>query len=138
MAVFRALERLDLVVPDEETYLEVIRGEGLVTPWSELWERYFTYELAPREGGGFAPRTNKAACLEDAGDIGATDWPALWPAITMPATLIRATVPLGGGDVVPLEVRDGIQAAVPQLELVEVERNHYGVMEHPEAIAAML
>jgi hypothetical protein len=57
--------------------------------------------------------------------------------MTMPALLVRCTVPLGGGLLIPEAERDAFLATAPRAELVEVARNHYGVMDAPETAAAI-
>lgn len=139
-AVRQALDRLDAVVDRPEDYVGRIRDAGFVSPWSEYWTRLYTYELTPI-GERFTPRTDKAACLED------LDWPGRsrvrddWPKITMPALLVRATVPLNGADVVPVTDRDALRATAADLRVVELPTNHFGVMTHPgtaEAVAELL
>ena len=51
------------------------RSTGLISPWSELWEQYFEYELQP-VAGGVRARTSKAAVSEDFAISGRRD-PAL-------------------------------------------------------------
>jgi pimeloyl-ACP methyl ester carboxylesterase len=130
------LDRLDAVAPSEEAYLGAIRAAGLATPWDDHWERYYRYELRAADGG-FTPRTSKAAALEDLDKAGREFERDLWSAITMPALLVRATVPLPGGLIVPDDEARAIRAAVPQLELIEIDRNHYGVVTSPVATAAI-
>ena len=130
------LDRLDAVVPSEETYVEAVRAAGLATPWDEHWERYYRYELRATDEG-FTPRTSKAAALEDLEAAGSAPVRDLWGAITMPTLLVRATVPMPGGLIVPDEEARAIGAAVPQLELVEVDRNHFGVVTSPVTTAAI-
>jgi pimeloyl-ACP methyl ester carboxylesterase len=136
-AVRRGLDRLDAVVPSPEPYLEAIRAAGAATPWDDLWERYYTYELGPAEGGGLTPTTSKAACLEDLDGGVDIDAHRLWGGLTMPTLLVRANAPLAGGFVVPEDERDALAAAVPGLRVFESERNHFGVMTDPGAIEAM-
>ncbi|WP_205697167.1 alpha/beta fold hydrolase [Conexibacter sp. SYSU D00693] len=127
VAVRAGLDRLDAVVDDPAQYVEAIRAVGAVTPWHALWETYFAYELAQGDDGRWRARTSKAAALEDL-EAAHDDHRARWPALTMPSLLVRCTVPLGGGLLVPEIERDGLQAAAAQLQVLEVAENHYGVM----------
>jgi pimeloyl-ACP methyl ester carboxylesterase len=135
--VIAGLERLDAVVPTVEAYVEAMRAADFATPWGPLWEAYFAYELGPAPDGGLTPRTSKTACLEDIQKFQSLEFEPLWSAVAMPVTLVRCTVALGGGDVVPAATRDAFRAAVPRAEVVEVDRNHYGVIDAPETIAAL-
>ena len=138
-----AVERLGSVYPSVETYLEVVQRLGTVRPWSPYWERYFRYELAPVPGGGVRARSDRAAVLEDATYGEEHDPRTLWPYLTQPTLLLRATQELfdGAGFIVPPAERDDFLAAVPSARLVEVDANHYGINTHEassEAIAAFL
>ena len=137
-----AVERLGSVYPSVEAYLDVVQRLGTIRPWSPYWERYFRYELAPVEGGVRA-RSDRAAVLEDATYGEEHDPRTLWPYLTMPTLLLRATQELfeGAGYIVPPAERDDFLAAVPSARLVEVDANHYGINTHPasaEAIATAL
>lgn len=137
-----AVGRLGAVYPSFAGYLALVQQLGTVRPWSPYWERYFRYELADVPGGVRA-RSDRAAVLEDA-DYGDQHSPRdLWPNLTMPALLARATQPLVGasGFIVPELERDAFLAAVGSASLVEVDANHYGINTHPataEAIEAFL
>jgi pimeloyl-ACP methyl ester carboxylesterase len=138
-AVRQGLDRLDAVVDRPEDYVGRIRDAGMVTPWNEYWTRFYTYELGPL-GERFTPRTDKAACLEDL-DFDRDRVRDNWPKITMPALLIRATVPFGGADVVSVADRDALRATASDLRVTEVASNHIGVMTDPgtaTAIAGLL
>lgn len=134
-AVRQGLLRLDAVVPTPEAYIEAIRAAGAVQPWSEEWDRFYRYELGPQEDG-FSPTTSRAACQEDLDDFDPTP-SKRWPAITMPALLVRCTVPINGGFIVPEHVLADLRRAVPHLRVVEVDRNHHGVMTHERTAAAI-
>jgi pimeloyl-ACP methyl ester carboxylesterase len=134
-AVRRGLDRLDAVVDRPEDYVGRIRDAGMVTPWNEYWTRFYTYELGPI-GERFTPRTDKAACLEDL-DFDRDRVRDNWPKITMPALLIRATVPFGGADVVSVADRDALRSTASDLRVTEVASNHIGVMTDPDTAAAI-
>lgn len=134
--VRQGLNRLDTVVDRPEDYLAAIRAAGLVTPWNSYWERFYAYELGP-VGDRFSPTTDKTACVEDLDSPDRDQVAAAWPKITMPALLIRATVGIGGGLTVPESDRDAIQQVVPTLRVVELDRNHYGIMTDDRSVAAI-
>jgi pimeloyl-ACP methyl ester carboxylesterase len=139
-AVRQGLDRLDAVVDRPEDYIGRIRDAGVVTPWNEYWTRVYSYELTSL-GDRLTPRTDKAACLEDLDSPDRDRVRDSWPKITMPALLVRATVPLNGADVVPVADRDELRATARDLRVVEVASNHFGVMTDPgtaTAIAALL
>lgn len=135
-AVRAGLARLDAVVPDPETYWGAIQAVGVIGPWGPFWERYFAYELEQRADGTWSPSTSRTAALEDL-EAEQEDLRAYWPNLTMPVLLVRATVPLGGGMLVNDDELTRLRETVPRLEVAEVQRNHYGVMDAPETVAAI-
>ena len=139
-AIRAGLARLDAVVERPEQYVGAIRFVGAISPWSELWDEVYAYELGEVDGG-WSPTTDRAACEEDV-DLGAIGRvQEMWSSLTMPVTLIRATEPLNGGFIVPDGVLAAFREAVPHLEVVEVARNHFTVMDDDataEAIASLV
>lgn len=135
-AVRGTLARLTTVVPDRDGYVAAIRDAGTVRPWSVIWDRHYRYELE-RVDGGWRPSTSAAACQEDLDVLLELSFAPLWPAITMPALLVRCTVPIGGGLVVPATERDALRQAVPQLRLLELEHNHFGALTDDRTVAAI-
>jgi len=134
-----SVDRLDTVHPSLAAYLGLVKGIGTVTPWSEYWDRYFAYELQ-EVPGGVSSRSRKAAVMEDFDYGDRRDARMLWPALTMPVLLIRAGRPMlagTGGDVVRPEIRDEFLAAVPRVEHVEIDANHYSIACHPETAEAL-
>lgn len=135
-AVRAGLNRLDAVVDNPADYVAAVRAGGVVAPWNEYWDRVYRYELGPL-GERFAPTTNKAACLEDLEHAAGGDVVSNWAKITMPALLLRATVPFGGGLVVSEADAVAFRGAAPGLRVVEIERNHFGIMTDEGAATAV-
>jgi 3-oxoadipate enol-lactonase len=133
-----AAARLGAIHPSVEGYLLAVQGLGSIRPWSEYWERYFRYELEP-VAGGFRGRSDREAVLEDLA-YGETHSPRdLWPHLTMPVLLLRATQELlpGAGHIVPAADRDRFLREVAAGRVVEIDANHYGINTHPESAAAI-
>jgi pimeloyl-ACP methyl ester carboxylesterase len=136
-AVVRAaLNRLDAVVADPADYLGAIRDAGLVTPWNEYWERVYRYELGERDGR-FRPATDKAACTEDLDKASTGEVVASWVKLDMPTLLLRATVPFGGGLVISEADVAAFRRAAPAARIVEVDRNHFGIMTDDRTVKAI-
>ena len=132
-----AVERLGKTFPSADDYAARMRALGTVSPWNDLWERYFRYELRQVEGGVQA-RTSRDAVLEDLAYIESHDPRTLWPALTMPVLLLRAARPLvpGGPWLVTEADRDDFLRRVTGAEAVEIDANHYGIVAHPAAVEA--
>ena len=135
-----SVSRLGTVYPSIPEYLQLARSTGLIEPWSDTWDRYFEYELAPVEGG-VASRTSRAAVEEDmAYAESATDPTPYWKALTMPTLVIHAAKPLLPGTeahIVEPALLEQFRAAVPAARIVEVDANHYGVGAHPDTVRAV-
>lgn len=139
-AVRAGVDRLDAVVDRPEDYVAAVRAAGAITPWNAYWDRTYGYELVPA-GDRFTPSTSKAAALEDLDHPDRDDVAAAWPKITMPALLVRATVPLAGGDTISVADRDALLRVAPAVRLLELDVNHFSVMTDerlPGAVTRLL
>ena len=134
--VREGLARLDVVAPTKEDYVGAVRSARPVGEWSPFWDDYYDYELVHTDAG-WTPSTDRVACAEDLDGILDVAPAELWKRITMPAVLIRAKKPIGGGLIVPADVRDALLAAAPDVRLVETSDDHFSIMEAPETLAAM-
>jgi len=137
-AVRAGLNRLDAVVDDPADYLAAIRGAGVVTPWNEYWDRIYRYELGERADGRYSPVTDKAACTEDLDLASTGEVTGAWAKIAMPALLLRATVPFGGDGLVVSEADAvDLRRAAPGMRVLDVDRNHFGIMTDDGMVAAV-
>jgi pimeloyl-ACP methyl ester carboxylesterase len=138
--------RLGAVAVSAEQYLAQIKGIGIIQPWDTYWERYFRYELQPVEGGGVAARTSRAAVMEDVvfgrgafafGDRAGVY--GLWPSLTMPVQLQRATREMlpSTGFIVSQRDRDRFPELVPTATVVDVDANHYTIATSEHAATAI-
>ena len=130
-------ERLGAVYPSPKAYLDLVRGLGTIQPWSESWDAYFLYDLAEAEEGGVRPRTSRTAVLEDLAYGIGRDATELWPNLTMPVLLLRATRPMHpelGGHVIAPELFERFRTEVPDAVSVEVPTNHYDILSDPDVL----
>ncbi len=139
--VLAATERLRDVYPSARDYVNRVRAIGVLTPWEEIWERYLRYELV-EVAGGVRSRTSYDAVMEDVAYGSAHDPAALWPRLSGPALLVRATLPflpsMPRAFAVPADAVSGFLAGVQGASVVEVEANHYGVGVSPRTAAAVV
>lgn len=132
-----SVARLDMRVPSPDTYIEAIRSKGLITPWTPFWDEHYAYELAPDDEGGWSPSTDRAACVADMDDIGATDWTGSWGALRMPTLLVRARRPFAGCTFVPDAALEAFTRAVPGCAVVPVDSDHFTLLTDPAVHAAL-
>ena len=90
--IYAGLDRLATVWPSREAFLGLVQSFPQYQPWP-VWERLFDYELEDVEGGVRA-RSRKEAAMEDEEYRKQQDPHLLWPSVTMPSLLIRATQPI--------------------------------------------
>ena len=134
-----SVDRLNNVVPSRAAYLDAVKAIGTIQPWSEFWDRYFAYELEDFESGVRA-RTRYEAADEDFEYGLRRNASELWPHLTMPVLLLRAQRPLLPGTelfIVKEHQRDAFSKAVADLEVVEVDANHYTIATSPVTVEAL-
>jgi pimeloyl-ACP methyl ester carboxylesterase len=135
-AIIAGLARLKGTFPTADAYVNAVREMGLAAPWNDLWDQHYRYDLIA-ENGNVRPRTDAAAVGEDAAYGGTQDPRAIWPLLTVPTLLLRATVPLGDAPdafVVTKADYDAFLAAVPTATGVEIAANHFGIMAAQETL----
>lgn len=126
-AVVTGLRRLDEVSPDADAYVNRMRALSPASPWGPFWETYYRYELTPGPGP-VTPTTSRMACLEDLEVADLEGVKRRWQHLTMPTLLVRCLRPLADGHFVPREELADLRTAVPHLEVVEIEHDHYSLM----------
>jgi pimeloyl-ACP methyl ester carboxylesterase len=135
-AVRRGLDRLATVVTDPDEYVSLVRGAGTARPWSEYFHRMYAYELTEVDGC-CTPATSRSACLEDLDHPDVDRVVPAWAGLTMPVLLVRALESMGGGLTVPAQDVVRFLAEVPTARLLELDRNHFGVMTDDRTVAAV-
>jgi pimeloyl-ACP methyl ester carboxylesterase len=133
-----SIARLGRVHGSVEEYLQIVRSQGLVEPWTDYWDRAHRYELEELDGG-VRTRTSLDAVAEDRAYTMTQDPYRRWKYLTMPTLLVRANQELrpGCGYVVPANDRDAFLRAVPSAAVVEIDANHLSVNTHPDTVTAI-
>ena len=135
-----AVARLGTVYPSVEAYLDGVKQIGTVSPWSDYFERYLRYELAPVEGG-VRSRSSRDAVMEDADEFqpGHQDVYGLWRYIRQPVLLLRAARELlpGAGFIISEADRDRFAREVQSARVAEIDANHYGIITADATAAAI-
>jgi pimeloyl-ACP methyl ester carboxylesterase len=128
------IDRLEVVYPSVEDYLDAVKAQGLHEPWNDRWEPCLRYGLEEVDGG-VRSRANRGAVAEDRHYTSTQDPYARWRHLTMPTLLLRATRELvpGSGLVVPADDRDRFLREVPHRAVVEIDANHLTIDTDPRA-----
>ncbi len=134
--IFAAVNRLNTVHASAEEFLSKVRAAAVV-PWGSFWEAHYREDLI-QVPGGVRQRASAAAVLEDLAYAATVQVRALWSGIGASTLLVRAAISLApGGDVVTPADRDGFLSTAPRARAIEVQANHYGVMNHPDTARAV-
>jgi pimeloyl-ACP methyl ester carboxylesterase len=134
--IFAAVNRLNTVHPSADAFVAKVRAAGVV-PWGPFWEAHYREDLL-EVPGGVQQRANQSAVLEDMGYAAGTQVRDLWPGVGASTLLVRAALALApGGDVVTEDDRELFLTTAPRARAVEVQANHYGVMNHPATARAV-
>ena len=140
-----AIHRLETVFPSVDAYIELFKSRGVISDWSDYWDRYLRYELKPVEGG-VAARSNLAAVWEDhcwhkgiltlGEDSGVY---RLWRHLTMPVLLLYAQREIlpGFGYITTPQDWERFPREVPTATAVGVDANHYEIATHPDSARAV-
>jgi pimeloyl-ACP methyl ester carboxylesterase len=130
-----ALDRLEMVFPSAEAYLEKMSAAPYIQPWSEATEAYYRYEIETVEGG---VRTNisPAHIQEEAANIRKVDCAPYYQRLECEVLILRATKGLLSQDdiLLPEDVIDRMTREIPRVQRFDVEgMNHYGIIFQPHA-----
>jgi pimeloyl-ACP methyl ester carboxylesterase len=133
--IVRAVERLGAVYPDADAYIAMGRGIGTISPWNEVWDAHYRYDLVD-VAGGVRARTDRDAVLEDVQYATSQRPSDLWHGLAMRTLLVRAARPLGdaGGFIVSAADRERFVKTAARAEAVDIDANHYGVMTHADTL----
>ena len=135
-AIVAGLARLDATFDDVDEYVAARRAAGTIDRWSDFWDAYYRYELEPA-GAGWTPSPSRESAAEDLDPQGFAAVRDRWADLATRVLLVRATVPLGGGLIVPDAELSAFRAAVPHAEVLDLDRNHFGVMDDERTAAAV-
>jgi len=90
VAIKPSVDRLGQVFPSFEAYTAVLKQAPFLQPWTRFLESYFRYESEEVEGG-VRSRTPVEGILEEISNIRGFDAASLYPRISCPTLILRAT-----------------------------------------------
>ena len=136
--IYAGIERLSHVWSSYEEFSTLAQSLGIYEPW-EPFDRLFRYEFEDVEGG-IRARTNDVGPREDEAYRMTQDPFALWPSVTMPSLLVRATREImpGLGYILPAADYLRFLREVPNSRGAEVDAAHYNSGVHPESVKAIV
>jgi pimeloyl-ACP methyl ester carboxylesterase len=131
-----SLDRLGKTYASFEDYVAQIKQAPFMQPWSETLENYFRYESREVGEGGRRSRVDPAHIAEERSNLLLLELKRLYPEISCPVLILRATEPMITGDdfVLPDDALPEFLAALPQARLINLEGlNHFSLVMQPSA-----
>jgi len=128
------LDRLGKVFPSKEAYLDLMKNNPLLKPWTHALERYYRYELEEVEGG-VRSRVKPEHIKEEADNL--TDYTVaeFYPRIECPVLILRAPEGMIRPDniLLPGEALEKMLREIPDVRYVDIAgSNHYSIVMQPD------
>jgi len=125
-----SLDRLGQVFPSFEAYVAPLKQVPFNQSWSAALDTYFRYEIE-EVAGGVRSRIRPENIQEEILNNAALDVAPLYPKITAPVLLLRATEGLLAKDdyLLPKDAADRMVREIPNAMCVDLEgTNHYTIV----------
>lgn len=138
-----ALQRLTLVFPSRQSYVDYWKQMPYVQPWTEHFERYLAADLEERPDGSVVSRVSAGGVEEDFLSLFRTreTWSQTVRQVPVPALVLWA--PLGLADprlpLFPHYALKQLTALLPQGRLITIEgANHYTIVFSPHSLSQVI
>lgn len=125
-----SLDRLGQVFPSFEAYVAPLKQVPFNKPWSAALETYYRYEIEEVEGG-VRSRVHPDHIQEEILNNAALDVAQLYPKITAPVLLLRATEGLLSKDdyLLPKDAAERMVQEIPNARCLDLDgTNHYTIV----------
>jgi pimeloyl-ACP methyl ester carboxylesterase len=132
-AIRISVERLDQIFPSFQAFIEMMKIAPPLQPWLKAFETYFRYDMEEVEGG-VRSRIRKEGILEEMANKRETATAHLYPKMTSPVLILRATEGILSPDdiLLPEPVMDRMLKEIPHACRYDVKgTNHYGIIFQP-------
>jgi len=119
-----------MVFPSFEAYIDLLKQAPFLQPWSAGLEIYFQYEVEEVDGG-VRSRVQPDHIEEEILNMKALDVTQIYPDVTCPVLILRATDGMLAKDdiLLPREVVERMIRTIPDARCVDVDgTNHYSII----------
>ena len=128
------LDRLGKIFLSKEAYLDLMKNNPLLKPWTHALEKYYLYELEEVEGG-VRSRVKPEHIKEEADNL--TDYTVaeFYPRIECPVLILRAPEGMTTPDniLLPEEALAKMLREIPDVRYVDIAgSNHYSIVMQPD------
>ncbi len=130
------LDRLGKVFPSKEAYLDLMKNNPLLKPWTHALERYYLYELEEVEGG-VRSRVKPEHIKEEADNLTNYTVAEFYPRIECSVLILRAPEGMTTPDniLLPEEALEKMLREIPDARYVDIPgTNHYSVVMQPNEL----
>jgi pimeloyl-ACP methyl ester carboxylesterase len=128
------LDRLGKVFPSKEAYLDLMKNNPLLKPWTHALERYYLYELEEVEGG-VRSRVKPEHIKEEADNLTDYNVAEFYPRIQCPVLILRAPEGMTTPDniLLPEDALKKMLREIPDARYVDIAgSNHYSIVMQPQ------
>ncbi len=130
------LDRLGKVFPSKEAYLDLMKNNPLLKPWTHALERYYLYELEEVEGG-VRSRVKPEHIKEEADNLTDYNVAEFYSRIQCPVLILRAPEGMTTPDniLLPEDALKKMLREIPDVRYVDIPgTNHYSVVMQPNEL----
>lgn len=130
VAIKPSVDRLGQVFPSFEDYTALLKQAPFLQPWTRFLDTYFHYESEEVENG-VKSRTSVEAILEEISNIRGFDAARLYPLISCPVLILRATTGILSRDdmVLTEDAAKRMAREIADAGCVDVTNsNHYSIL----------
>jgi len=128
------LDRLGKIFPSAEAYLDLMKRNPLLQPWTPMLESCYLYELE-ETAGGVRSRVKAEHIKEEADNLTGYDITEFYPRIKCPVMILRAPEGMTTPDniLLPQQALDRMLEEIPDVKYVDIPgTNHYSIVMHPQ------
>jgi pimeloyl-ACP methyl ester carboxylesterase len=128
------LDRLGKIFPSNEAYLDLMKRNPLLQPWTPMLEAYYLYELEDA-GGGVRSRVKAEHIKEEAENLTGYDVTEFYSRIKCPVLILRAPEGMTTPDniLLPEQALDKMLREIPDARYVDIPgSNHYSIVMQPD------
>ena len=128
------LDRLGKIFPSNEAYLNLMKRNPLLQPWTPMLEAYYLYELEEADGG-VRSGVKAEHIKEEADNLSGYDVTELYPRIKCPVLILRAPEGLTTPDniLLPEKALGKMLRELPDARYMDIPgSNHYSIVMQPD------
>ena len=128
------LDRLGQIFPSNEAYLNLMKSNPLLQPWTPMLEAYYLYELEEADGG-VRSRVKAEHIKEEADNLSGYDVTRLYSRIKCPVLILRAPEGMTTPDniLLPEGALEKMLREIPDARYADIPgSNHYSIVMQPD------